>query len=66
MPRLPIPADTDGFTDETRDAIRHIIETRGHSALSEQTVLGREVNIRSFGGCEIPSAIATVRPRSSA
>ena len=29
MSRLPIPTDTDAFTDETRDAIRHIIETRG-------------------------------------
>ena len=29
MPRLPIPADTDAFTDETRGAICHIIETRG-------------------------------------
>lgn len=28
MPRLPIPSDTDAFTDETRDALRHIKETR--------------------------------------
>lgn len=28
MPRLPFPADTDAFTDETRSAVRHIIKTR--------------------------------------
>ena len=28
MPRLPFPADTDAFTDETRDAVRHILATR--------------------------------------
>ena len=29
MPRLPFPADTDEFSDETRVAVRHIQETRG-------------------------------------
>ena len=28
MPRLPIPSDTDGFSDETRAAVRHIQQTR--------------------------------------
>lgn len=28
MPRLPLPADTDGFSDETRAAVRHIKATR--------------------------------------
>ncbi|MGK0171167.1 MAG: alkylhydroperoxidase family enzyme [Gammaproteobacteria bacterium] len=28
MPRLPIPADTGAFTDETHAGMRHIIETR--------------------------------------
>ena len=28
MPRLPIPADTDAFPEETRAAIRHIQKTR--------------------------------------
>jgi 4-carboxymuconolactone decarboxylase len=28
MPRLPIPADTDAFSDETRAAIRYVKETR--------------------------------------
>ncbi len=28
MPRLPIPADTDEFSDETRAAVRHILATR--------------------------------------
>lgn len=28
MPRLPIPSDTDGFTDETRAAAKYIFETR--------------------------------------
>jgi 4-carboxymuconolactone decarboxylase len=28
MPRLPIPADTEAFTEETRAAVRHILETR--------------------------------------
>ncbi len=30
MPRLPIPSDTDEFSDETRAAVRHILETRGN------------------------------------
>ena len=29
MPRLPLPADTDAFSDETRAAIRYVQETRG-------------------------------------
>ncbi len=28
MPRLPIPSDTDAFTEETRAAVRHILYTR--------------------------------------
>src|SRR5215467_5380188 len=28
MPRLPIPSDTEAFTEETRAAIRHILKTR--------------------------------------
>ena len=28
MPRLPFPADTDDFSDETRAAVRHNLETR--------------------------------------
>lgn len=28
MPRLPIPSDTDEFSNETRAAVRHIRETR--------------------------------------
>ena len=28
MPRLPIPSDTEAFTDETRAAVRHILATR--------------------------------------
>lgn len=28
MPRLPFPADTDAFPDETRAAVRHILATR--------------------------------------
>lgn len=31
MPRLPIPTDTDAFTEETRAAMRHILETRKSS-----------------------------------
>ena len=31
MPRLPIPSDTDAFSDETRAALRHIQETRTSS-----------------------------------
>jgi 4-carboxymuconolactone decarboxylase len=31
MPRLPFPADTDAFSDETRAAIRHILATRKSS-----------------------------------
>ncbi len=29
MPRLPIPSDSEGFSGETRAAVRHILETRG-------------------------------------
>jgi 4-carboxymuconolactone decarboxylase len=29
MPRLPIPSDSDAYTEGTRRAIRHIVETRG-------------------------------------
>lgn len=29
MPRLPFPADTDAFSEETRAAVRNIQETRG-------------------------------------
>ena len=28
MPRMPIPADTDEFSEETREAVRHILKTR--------------------------------------
>lgn len=31
MPRLPFPADTDAFSDETRAAVRHILATRKSS-----------------------------------
>jgi 4-carboxymuconolactone decarboxylase len=31
MPRLPLPSDSDTFSDETRAAVRHIIDTRGGS-----------------------------------
>jgi 4-carboxymuconolactone decarboxylase len=30
MPRLPLPSDTDAFSEGTRKAVRHIIETRGN------------------------------------
>ena len=29
MPRLPVPADRDEFSAETRDAVKHIVGTRG-------------------------------------
>ena len=29
MPRLPLPSDSDAFSDETREAVRHVQETRG-------------------------------------
>ncbi len=28
MPRLPIPSDTEAFADETRAAVRHVLQTR--------------------------------------
>src|ERR671924_197058 len=28
MPRLPMPSDTEGFSEETRAAVRHILTTR--------------------------------------
>ena len=29
MPRLPLPADSDEFTADTREAVKHILATRG-------------------------------------
>ena len=29
MPRLPLPSDSDAFSEGTRTAVRHILETRG-------------------------------------
>lgn len=29
MPRLPLPSDSDTFTEDTREAVRHILATRG-------------------------------------
>lgn len=29
MPRMPLPSDSEGFSEETREAVRHIISTRG-------------------------------------
>ncbi len=29
MPRLPLPSDSDDFSDETRNAVRHILDSRG-------------------------------------
>ena len=31
MPRLPVPSDSDAFSEGTRRAVRHILETRGGS-----------------------------------
>ena len=31
MPRLPVPSDSDAFSEGTRRAIRHILDTRGGS-----------------------------------
>jgi len=31
MPRLPVPSDSDAFPTDTREAIRHILATRGGS-----------------------------------
>ena len=31
MPRLPIPTDTEAFSDATRAAIRHVLQTRNSS-----------------------------------
>jgi 4-carboxymuconolactone decarboxylase len=31
MQRMPIPADTDAFASETREAVRHLLATRGGS-----------------------------------
>jgi hypothetical protein len=28
MPRLPMPSDTEAFAEETRAAVRHILQTR--------------------------------------
>src|SRR2546428_13479122 len=29
MPRLPVPSDSDAFSEGTREAVRHILATRG-------------------------------------
>jgi 4-carboxymuconolactone decarboxylase len=31
MPRLPVPSDSDAFSEGTREAVRHILATRGGS-----------------------------------
>ena len=31
MPRLPLPSDSDAFSEDTRAAVRHILDTRGGS-----------------------------------
>lgn len=31
MPRLPVPSDSDAFSEGTRDAVRHLLATRGGS-----------------------------------
>ena len=31
MPRLPVPSDSDAFSDDTRKAVKHIMDTRGGS-----------------------------------
>ncbi len=38
MPRLPMPSDTEGFAEETRAAVRHILQTR-HSLPPPSTYL---------------------------
>src|SRR5919199_4834548 len=38
MPRLPMPSDTEAFTEETRAAVRHILQTR-HSLPPPSTYL---------------------------
>ena len=38
MPRLPIPSDTEAFAEETRAAVRHILQTR-HSLPPPSTYL---------------------------
>ena len=37
MPRLPIPSDTEGFSEETRAAVRHILKTRNGMPLRAAT-----------------------------
>jgi 4-carboxymuconolactone decarboxylase len=31
LPRMPLPSDSEGFSEETREAVRHIVATRGGS-----------------------------------
>jgi 4-carboxymuconolactone decarboxylase len=38
MPRLPIPSDTEAFSEETRAAVRHVLQTR-HSLPPPSTYL---------------------------
>jgi 4-carboxymuconolactone decarboxylase len=49
MPRLPMPSDTEGFSEEARAAVRHILQTR-HSLpppSSYLTYAGRAGALRS-------------------
>jgi 4-carboxymuconolactone decarboxylase len=39
VPRLPLPADTDAFTEDTRKGVRHILETRKGSLPPPSTYL---------------------------
>jgi 4-carboxymuconolactone decarboxylase len=39
MPRLPFPSDSDAFPEETREAVRHILATRGGSTPPPSTYM---------------------------
>lgn len=40
MSRLPIPADSENFSEETREAVRHILATRGGSIPPPSGLMG--------------------------
>jgi hypothetical protein len=62
--------DRDGFAFRAANDMRSILRLRGLDAwpalaVSEQISLSRDVVFHSLQRCKIPSAISTVRPRSS-
>jgi hypothetical protein len=60
MPRLPIPADTEAFPEQTRTAVRHILTTR-HSMPPPSSYL--RYAGQAGGRCSLTSSTTCVTTR---